>query len=116
MTTTDADQRQQSYFRHDFRFWLEKRPKGTLAQLQKWLEKVHDQCSKFVDGNDPPIEQTKKIPSPLCEYLNYWADHDGECFSYREANIEEDIMNVEEFIKDLGPKTKLASFPVFEVA
>lgn len=116
MTTTDADQRQQSYFRQNFRFWLEKRPKETLGQLRKWLEKVHDQCSEFVDGNDPPIEQTKKIPSPLCEYLNYWQEHDGESFSYREVNIEEDIMNVEEFIEDLGPKTKLASFPVFEVA
>ncbi|TWU16688.1 hypothetical protein [Allorhodopirellula heiligendammensis] len=116
MAKENADQIEQSYFRHNFRCWLEKRPNGTLGQLRDWLERVHDQCWKFVDRDDPAIEQTKKIPSPLCEYLNYWSEHDGESFSYREANIEEDIMNVDGFIEDLGPKTMLASFPVFEVA
>ncbi|PHQ34765.1 hypothetical protein [Rhodopirellula bahusiensis] len=115
MAKTDADQTEQSYFRHNFRCWLEKSPNGTLVQLRKWLERVHNQCRKFVDGDDPPIEQTKKIPSPLSEYLSYWAEHDGESFSYREANIEEDIINLEGFIEDLGPKTKLASFPLYEV-
>ena len=116
MRTMDSDQTEQSYFRHNFRFWLEKRPKGTLDQLRKWLEKVHNQCLDFVGSGDPPIEGTDDIPYQLSEYLKYWGEHDGESFSYREANIEEDIMNVDGFIEDLGPKTMLASFPVFEVA
>lgn len=116
MTTTEEENFRACY-RHEFRFWLDEHPKGTLRHLRNWLEEVHDQCLEFVESDDDPvIEETDDIPSPLYEYLNYWGDHDGEPFSYREANIEEDIMNVEGFIEDLGPKTKLASFPVFEVA
>ncbi len=108
--------RSRSYFRHEFRFWLERRPQGTLGQLRDWLEEVHNQCLDFVWEGDPQIEGTDEIPCELDEYLNYWGDHDGECFSYREANIEEDIINVDGFIEDLGSETRLDSFPVFKVA
>ncbi|QDV56284.1 hypothetical protein [Rosistilla oblonga] len=116
MKKTDADQAEQSYFRHNFRFWLEKRPKGTLGQLRNWLKRVHNQCLDFVGSGDPPIEGTDDIPNELSEYLKYWGEHDDESFSYREANIEEDIINLEGFIEDLDPKTKLASFPLYKFA
>ena len=116
MTTTDADQRQQSYFRDDFKSWLKQRPNGTLGELRDWLKEAYDQCSDMVMMGDPPIETTEDIPEELDEYLGYWGEHDGECFSYREVQIEEDIMNCDEFIEDHGRETKLSSFPVFEVA
>lgn len=116
MKKTDAENRQQSYFRNDFKAWLTQRPKGTLGQLRDWLKEAHDQCLEIVDSGDPPIETTEDIPEELDEYLGIWGEHDGECFSYREVQIEEDIMNVEGFIEKLGPKTKLVSFPLYKVA
>lgn len=116
MTTTDAEKRQQSYFRDDFKAWLAQRPKGTLGQLRDWLKEVHDQCLEFVDSGDPPIETTEDIPEELDEYLGYWGEHDGECFSYREVQIEEDIAKVEDFTEELGRATKLSSFPKWKAA
>jgi len=116
MKTTEDDQHMKSFFRHDFRLWLAERPEATLGDLREWLEEVHDQCLEFVWDDDPPIEETDDIPHELDEYLSYWDDHDGECFSYREANVEEDIMNVDEYIEELGSETKLNSFPVYKVA
>jgi len=110
MTTTDRDF-SKACFRHEHRFWMKDHPDGTLGELKSWLEEVLDQCMDFSGADDPPIEETEDIPSPLCEYLSAWEDHDGEGFSYREANVEEDILDVEGLIEELGEGTKLNSLP-----
>jgi hypothetical protein len=110
MTTTTTDF-SKAYFRHQFRFWTQQHPDGILGELRSWLEEVHDQCLDFSGSDDPPIEETEDIPYPLFDYLNSWEEHDGETFSYREANIEEDIGHVEELIEELGEQARLDSLP-----
>lgn len=101
----------QARFRQQHSQWLVENPEGTLGELQEWLDEAYQQCLEFVESDDPPIEHTDDIPSPLFEYLDAWEDHDGEPFSFREPNLDEDLSDVEYLIEEHGEDTKLASFP-----
>lgn len=116
MTTKKADQQMEANFRHKFQLWLNERPDETIGELREWMEEVHDQCLNLVWEGDPPIEEMEDIPCELTEYLNFWGNHEGEVFSFREVDIEEDITDLDEYIEELGKDTKLASFPVLKVA
>lgn len=101
----------QVHFRQQHSKWLSDNPDGTLGQLRDWLDEADQQCWDFIESGDPPIEQTGDIPSPLFDYLDAWEEHDGQPFSYREPNLEEDLSDVEYLIEELGEDTKLASLP-----
>lgn len=102
---------QKMLVRNKHQLWLEDSPKGTLGELLAWLEEAYEECLTFVSSDDPVIEETDDIPPTLADYLSAFDDHDGEQFSYREANLEEDIQEVEELIEELGKGMRLAKLP-----
>ena len=96
----------------DYITWIKDNPNGTLGQLLARLQEALDQCRDMASAtNDARIEDCwENIPEPLIFQLAEWDNSGENCtFSYREANIEVHIGDVEELVDELGEDFKAAN-------
>ncbi len=89
----------------DYSVWIKDNPNGTLGDLLARLLEALDQCRDMASAtNDARIEDCwENIPEPLISQLADWDNSNEDCtFSYREANIEAHVGDVEELVDELG--------------
>lgn len=88
----------------------------TLGELYSCLEEVQEEMERF-DGDDLIADYWDEL-SIAADYASMFSDPDERgsddwplTFEYRLANVEEDILHVEELIEGLGESFKFADLP-----
>lgn len=90
---------------------------GTLGELQSRLEEVRDEMESF--DSDVLIADHWDELTVAADYILLFGDVAEQVeeldlpldFDYRLANVEEDILQVEELIEGLGESFKFADLP-----
>lgn len=90
------------------RKWCSENKDATIGELSAYLHKALLQCQDLGDKGDPQIETYGETPEPLSSWLSGFQDHDGESFSYREEQLSEDLGDVQELLRAVGPDTKVS--------
>ena len=96
--------------------WISSNPEGTLADLLGFMECVRFEFLQY-DGDELIADHIDDLDN-AADYLSDWGDPsepvcDDELptFEYRLANIEEDIMTLDELIELVGESFKVADLP-----
>lgn len=104
--------------RFDLRFWLDAQMANNLGDLHRLLEEVQDEmigvggdalivdhwdelevAAGYISAFGAPTEQEEDLDVPYD-------------FDYRLANVEEDLMHVEQLIEGLGESFKISDLPI----
>jgi putative heme iron utilization protein len=101
---------------HTHQRWIKSHPNSTLNDLKEYLEAVMDELLCFCP-EDTIADYQDDLSEDALEYLCDWGegdladlvmgDDEPATFEYRQGNLEEDIMNVEEAIETLGGSYRL---------
>jgi hypothetical protein len=99
---------------HTHRRWIKSHPNATLNDLKEYLEAVMDEISHF-DPDDTIADYQDDLSEDALEYFCDWGDladpamgdDEPATFEYRQGNLDDDMMNVEEAIEALGGSCRL---------
>lgn len=92
------------YVLHNHKEWIDDNPDGSLEELRNRIDEALEQCQEIVNAEDDPhILEYDDIPEPLVYELELWNNDDPHCtFSYRLANLEEMLMDLDQLIETFG--------------
>jgi hypothetical protein len=95
------------YLRHDHSQWMAINYKKTLVDLLSMMKQCLEQCGEMESSTgDALIQDTDDIPEPLASELACYDNSEDDCtFSYRYANIEDEIGRIETIIEGIGKCT-----------
>lgn len=103
------------HIRFEFRYWHDTGMVCTLGDLRRLLREVEDEMSCF-DGEALIVDYWDDL-GITTDYVSLFGDpddHDDDVpltFDYRLANVEEDLMHVEQLIEGLGESFKFTDLP-----
>lgn len=104
------------HIRCAFDHWHQTDVIGTVGDLLTTLQEVIDEMSQF-EGDALIVDHWDNL-GITTEYINLFGDPDDHqdddwplTFDYRLANVEEDIMYVEQLVEGLGESFKFDDLP-----
>jgi hypothetical protein len=97
-----------------YRRWIKRHRNATLDDLKRYLEGVLDEVLTF-DPEATIADYQDELSEDALEYLSDWGDlacgvmanDEPATFEYREGNLEDDILEVEEAIEKFGGSCRL---------
>jgi len=85
----------------------------TLSEVQILLNRAFDEAMTVLEFS--VAEMLDEVNEPLVSWLQQWdrtnytkAEREEETFDYRLANLEEDMVNIDELIEQLGGEFRFA--------